>query len=151
MPGWYFCTRCKGARQGEAQDVPSEFLVRPDPGYLDFIKLCLEHDDSRDFRAFRAGLLLVVKFVGVSKIASETSLSRLTMYRMLSPEGNPRLSSLSCLFRALGIYLWVVDKEFIKARTRLVRPKDELRIPVSIPSRRLGLGHRRKPRLLAHE
>lgn len=91
---------------------------------VDFLKLCLEWDDSVNLKAFKAGLLCVVKARGVTAIAEATKMSRLSLYRMLSPKGNPRLSSLTALLRELKCHLWIVDDDFIQRREKVVRPKD---------------------------
>ncbi len=93
--------------------------------YTDFLKLCLEFDDSTDLRKFRKGLLTVVKAIGATKAAEKTRISRMTLYRMLSKGGNPRLSSLVGLMKSLGISLWIVDQDFMKRRSLDPRPKDQ--------------------------
>lgn len=92
--------------------------------FRDFLKMCLEHDTSKDLSHFRRGLLEVVKAVGVTKLSQKVGLSRLSLYRMLAKGGNPRLDSLLALFKALGVHLWLVDEEFKRARQKVVRPKD---------------------------
>jgi probable addiction module antidote protein len=92
--------------------------------YRDFLKMCLEHDTSKDLSHFRRGLSEVVKSVGVTKLSQKVGLSRLSLYRMLAKGGNPRLDSLLALFKALGVHLWLVDGDFKKARQKVVRPKD---------------------------
>lgn len=95
------------------------------PGvYKDFLKHCLEQDKSKNLRQFKKGLKLVVQAIGVTKVADATGLSRLSLYRMLSKDGNPRFDSLLRLFRFLNIHLWIVDDEFMKATQKVVRPKD---------------------------
>ena len=109
--------------------------------YVDFIKLCLEYDFQQNQKDFKRGLFLVVQAVGVSVVAKKSGLSRLTLYRMLSPSGNPRFSSLMKIFRLLDLHLWIVDKEFISNRKRLVRPKDEPKqYKLGSGNRRLGRG-----------
>jgi probable addiction module antidote protein len=44
---------------------------------------------------------------GVSKLAKEAELNATTLYRTLSPKGNPELKSLTALLRALGMQLTV--------------------------------------------
>jgi len=111
------------------------------PGvYKDFLKHCLEQDKSKDLRHFRKGLRLVVQSKGVTTVADATGLSRLSLYRMLSKEGNPRLDSLLALFRYLGIHMWTVDDDFMKATQKLVRPKDIVQNKLPIKTYRdLGL------------
>ena len=43
----------------------------------------------------------------MSKVAEASRLNRVSMYRMLSGEGNPRLTSLTSLLTALGLKLKV--------------------------------------------
>jgi probable addiction module antidote protein len=47
---------------------------------------------------------------GLRALADETTLNRENLYDMLSQEGNPRLSSLSTIFNALGLQLAVTKK-----------------------------------------
>ncbi|MBI3799015.1 MAG: addiction module antidote protein [Deltaproteobacteria bacterium] len=46
-------------------------------------------------------------FGGVAKLAKEAELNATTLYRTLSPKGNPELKSLTALLRALGMQLAV--------------------------------------------
>jgi len=46
-------------------------------------------------------------FGGVSKLAAEANLNVNTLYRTLSPKGNPELKSLRALLRAMGMQLTV--------------------------------------------
>lgn len=110
-----------------------EYLMHylADPAiYTDFLKLCLEFDDSKELREFRKGLLTVVKAIGATKAADRTQISRMTLYRMLAKGGNPRLSSLVGLIKSLGINLWIVDQDFMKRRSLSPRPKDQ---PLAAP------------------
>ncbi len=58
-----------------------------------------------------AVLLLALRDVaevqGIKKVAAEANLNRENIYRMLSDQGNPRLSSFFALLEALGIGLQV--------------------------------------------
>lgn len=102
-----------------------ERLAKPPVSTL-FLKHCLEWDDTPKLTQFRRGLLLVAQARGVSHVAQEVGISRVTLYRMLGPSGNPRLHSLIPLLKHLGVRLWVVEEDFIVRRTRLKRPKNEL-------------------------
>jgi probable addiction module antidote protein len=44
---------------------------------------------------------------GLGKLATETSLAREALYRMLSAQGNPQLSSLEKILQVLGLRLAV--------------------------------------------
>ena len=118
-------------------------LIHPDI-YLDFLKHCLEWDDSRHTDVFRKGLLLTIRAIGASQVAKATGVSRVTLYRMLSKNGNPRLSSLAAVFHYLGLRLWVVDDDFIQRRTHLKRPKDE---EAPTPLRNHSVKYKGRPKL----
>ena len=89
-----------------------------------FLKLCLEYDDTLSLRNFRSGLLWIVRAIGPARFSKMSGLHRVSLYRMLSPKGNPRLEGLMRVLKALRINVWVVDRDFIERRTRFVRPKD---------------------------
>ncbi len=65
----------------------------------------LETDDAGDFMA--ALRLIAEARGGVTKIAEVTGLNRETLYRTLSKNGNPQLSSLLPILRATGLRLSV--------------------------------------------
>lgn len=48
---------------------------------------------------------------GISGVAEKSELGRESMYKMLSPRGNPKLSSLNALFHGLGLKLEVTPEE----------------------------------------
>ena len=128
-----------GQKAGRSFTKPELRAAIAEPAvYVDFLKHCIEHDTSRDLLQLRKGLLQVARSVGVSRLSEQTGLSRLSLYRMLSRNGNPRLDSLLSLLRALRVHLWLVDETFVKTRQRLVRPKD-------IESARAGPKRIRKP------
>jgi probable addiction module antidote protein len=54
--------------------------------------------------------------MNVTQIAAKIGLSRVSLYRMLSKDGNPRLQNLVSLFHVLGLRLWTVEKEFVRKR-----------------------------------
>ena len=115
-------------------------LLQSPSVYKDFLKHCLEQDKSRNLRHFRKGLKLVIQSIGVTRVSEATGLSRLSIYRMLSKEGNPRLDSLLSLFRFLKIHFWIVDDDFMRATQKVVRPKDIQQIELPTKTYRdLGL------------
>ncbi len=116
--------RRKKASRTYSKDKLLVMLARPGISTY-FLKLCLEWDDSSGLTKFRRGLLLCVQARGATRIAQKIGVSRVTLYRMLGPAGNPRLSSLIPLLRHLGVRLWVVDDEFIARRGRAYRPKEQ--------------------------
>jgi len=72
----------------------------------------------------RKGLLLAIQALGPSKVARYLKVNRVSVYRMLSPQGNPSLRYIVRLLDALGLRLWAVDADFISRREVLERPKD---------------------------
>lgn len=91
---------------------------------IDYKKWLLEQLKDLDFAAGyitesieegEAAFLLAVRDVveaqgGVSSLSKNTSLNREGLYDMLSEKGNPRLSSLSTVFEALGLQIAVTKK-----------------------------------------
>ncbi|OGQ35911.1 MAG: putative addiction module antidote protein [Deltaproteobacteria bacterium RIFCSPHIGHO2_12_FULL_43_9] len=64
--------------------------------------------DENELDLFLMALRNVAEAKGMSKVARETHLNRENLYRMLSSNGNPQLSSLTTLLDALGFQL-VID------------------------------------------
>ena len=55
-------------------------------------------------------------FGGVSKLAEYAELNATTLYRTLSPKGNPELKSLTALLKAMGMRLAVQPLEALNTR-----------------------------------
>lgn len=81
-------------------------LYRSDPAFaLEVINGILENGDQ-------AELLIVLRqlaqaFGGVQTVAEQAQLNPTQLYRTLSPKGNPALSSLSAILKAMGLRLAV--------------------------------------------
>jgi probable addiction module antidote protein len=73
-----------------------------------YLDAALEDEDSR---VFLLALRDVAEARGISRVAAEADLNRESLYRMLSEEGNPRLSSLEALLHAFGLRLAVEVRE----------------------------------------
>lgn len=79
---------------------------RKDPAFAaEYLNSVLEDGDQKE-------LMLVLRRMakalgGVSKLAKEAELNVNTLYRTLSPKGNPELKSLRALLRAMGMQLTV--------------------------------------------
>jgi probable addiction module antidote protein len=69
-----------------------------------YLDAALEEEDSR---VFLLALRDVAEARGIGRVATEADLNRESLYRMLSEEGNPRLSSLEALLHAFGLRLAV--------------------------------------------
>ena len=72
-----------------------------------YLNAALE-DGSREM--FLMALRDVADATGMLSLAKKSALNRESMYRMLSANGNPQLSSLSALLKTLGLRL-AVDVE----------------------------------------
>lgn len=91
---------------------------------LPFLQFCMEFDDTASLVRFRKGLFLSIQAIGMTKVAKDAQIHRVTLYRMLTPGGNPGLESLMRILRALGHRIWVLDDEFFWRRSKVVRPKN---------------------------
>lgn len=63
--------------------------------------------DSGDPKIIAAGLGDVARAKGMTELAAKSGLSRESLYRALSDEGNPRLDTLLKVLEALGVKLTV--------------------------------------------
>ena len=79
---------------------------RNDPAFAaEYLNTVLEEGDQEE-------LLLALRYIakafgGVSKLAEATALNATSLYRTLSPKGNPELKSLTGLLKAMGMRLAV--------------------------------------------
>jgi len=81
--------------------------------YGPFLKLCVEHDESETLQTLRQGILLVVQGMGMARASRATGISRMTLYRMLSKDGNPELRNFVKILHFIGMQPWVVGEGFI--------------------------------------
>ncbi len=66
--------------------------------------------EDGDEKVFLLALRDIAEARGISNVAAKTNLNRENTYRILSEQGNPRLSSLWSLLDALGLKLLVESK-----------------------------------------
>jgi probable addiction module antidote protein len=91
------------SRSHEAATVES---FRKDPAFAaEYLNSILEDGDQEE-------LMLALRrmseaFGGVQKLAEEAELNANSLYRTLSPKGNPELKSLRAVLRAMGMQLTV--------------------------------------------
>jgi probable addiction module antidote protein len=82
-----------------------------------YLKAALESLDDPDDRA--AGLLalrtVAEAYGGLGAVAAEAGISRETLYRTLSPRGNPTLKTLLAVLRTVGLRLSVEAEQRIPA------------------------------------
>jgi|SRR5579863_117522 probable addiction module antidote protein len=93
---------------------------------IECLKLALESLDDPDERG---GSLLMLRalseaYGGLAKVAKEAGISRESLYRSLSPKGNPTMKTLIAVITSMGLRLSVVEKEAVakkRAKTRASR------------------------------
>jgi probable addiction module antidote protein len=97
--------KSKSAPSRSHEDATVESF-RKDPSFAaEYLNSVLEDGDQEE-------LMLALRrmskaFGGVTKLAKEAELNLNTLYRTLSPKGNPELKSLRALLRAMGMQLTV--------------------------------------------
>jgi len=72
---------------------------------VEYLKAALE-DDSEP-RVLLIALRRVVRARGIARIAKAAGIERESLYRALSKRGNPRLSTLAAVTKAVGLRLTV--------------------------------------------
>ena len=93
---------------------------------VEYLKAALE---SLDDPANRGASLLMLRalaeaYGGLGTIAAQAGLSRESLYRSLSPKGNPTLKTLIAVINTMGLRLSVVEERPVKkkrVRTRAAR------------------------------
>jgi probable addiction module antidote protein len=80
--------------------------LRKDPEFAaQYLKAALEDEDEP--RVLLIALRHVTQARGIAKVAKAAGIERETLYRALSVRGNPRLSTLVAVTRAIGLRLTV--------------------------------------------
>ena len=79
---------------------------RDDPRFAaEYLNAVLEDGDQEELML--ALRYMAKAFGGVPKLAEEADLNATTLYRTLSPKGNPELKSLNALLKAMGLRIAV--------------------------------------------
>lgn len=88
---------------------------------VEYLKAALESlEDPEE----RGGSLLMLRalaeaYGGLAKVAAEAGISRESLYRSLSPKGNPTMKTLIAVITSMGLRLSVVEKDAVaKKRPR---------------------------------
>jgi probable addiction module antidote protein len=80
--------------------------LRGNPRFaVEYLKAALEEDSEP--RVLLVALRRVVQARGIAKIAKTAGVERESLYRALSTRGNPRLSTLAAVTKAVGLRLTV--------------------------------------------
>lgn len=77
---------------------------------MEYLNASLEDSEDGADERFLMALRHVAKAHGMSSIAEKSGMARQAMYRALSENGNPELSSLKAVLDALGLRLAVEKK-----------------------------------------
>ncbi len=84
--------------------------LRKDPDFAaEYLKAALEEEDEP--RVLLIALRHVAQAQGIAKVAKTAGVERESLYRALSVHGNPRLSTLVAVTRAIGLRLTVEAAE----------------------------------------
>lgn len=84
---------------------------------VEYLKVAMESLDNPDDRA--AGLLalrtVAEAYGGLGAVAAEAGISRESLYRALSPKGNPTLRTLLAVLKTVGLRLSVESDNHVHA------------------------------------
>lgn len=84
---------------------------------VEYLKVAMESLDNPDERA--AGLLalrtVAEAYGGLRAVSAEAGISRESLYRALSPKGNPTLKTLLAVLKAVGMKLSVEPEQHVAA------------------------------------
>jgi probable addiction module antidote protein len=92
--------------KSRAHDEAKIESFRNDPEYAaEYLNAVLEDGDQEEL--LETLRYMAQAFGGVAQIAEEADLNATTLYRTLSPKGNPELKSLTAILKAMGMRLAV--------------------------------------------
>src|ERR1039458_5524714 len=85
---------------------------------VEYLKAAMEALDNPEERA--GGLIMLraaaEAYGGLGAVAAQAGISRESLYRSLSPKGNPTLKTLIAVLKTLGLRLSVIPAEQVHAR-----------------------------------
>jgi probable addiction module antidote protein len=80
--------------------------LRDDPEFAaEYLKAAMEEADEP--KVLLIALRQIARARGIAKVAKAARIERESLYRALSPRGNPRLTTLMAVAKALGLTLTV--------------------------------------------
>jgi probable addiction module antidote protein len=87
---------------------------------VEYLKAALESLDNPEERGASLLMLraLAEAYGGLGSVAAAAGISRESLYRTLSPKGNPTLKTLVAVLAAVGLRLSVTEKKPAKAARR---------------------------------
>ena len=74
----------------------------------EYLKAAIDEDDPR---ILLAALRTVVEVRGMAKVAEAARIPRESLYRALSQRGNPRLSTLLAIIKAVGFRIALLERK----------------------------------------
>jgi len=88
-------------------------LLRADPAFADeYLQAALAQADEEGGReALLSALRHVAEAQGMAQIAERAGIQRESLYRALSPKGNPTLKTLVAILEAAGLRLAITRRE----------------------------------------
>ena len=88
-------------------------LLRADHAFADeYLQAALAHDDEEGGReALLSALRHVAEAQGMAQIAERAGIQRESLYRALSPKGNPTLKTLVAVLEAAGLRLAITRRD----------------------------------------
>ncbi len=108
-------SKIKGATSHHAAEIAE--LQADRELAVEYLKVAMESLDNPDDRG--AGLLalrtVAEAFGGLGTVAAEAGISRESLYRALSPKGNPTLKTLLAILKTVGLRLSVEPEPKIHA------------------------------------
>ena len=88
-------------------------LLQDDPGFADeYLRAAMEQADQEGGReALLAALRHVAEAQGMAQVAERAGIQRESLYRALSPKGNPTLKTLIAVLEAAGLRLAITRRD----------------------------------------
>ncbi len=85
-----------------ADIMQKDFKRNPEEAYAYLKNALKEYEKDRNEALLLLALRRVAEAVGVKKISEKTGLTRQSIYKALSAQGNPTLKTLDAILKALG-------------------------------------------------
>ena len=85
---------------------------------VEYLRAALESLSDPEDRGVSLLMLRAVAeaYGGMAKVAAQAGISRESLYRSLSPKGNPTFKTLTAIVNAMGLRLSVVEKKQVKKK-----------------------------------
>lgn len=94
------------AGRSRTHDEATIESFRKDPAFAaEYLNAILEDGDQAELMV--ALRYMAQAFGGVAELADQSNLNATTLYRTLSPQGNPELRSLKAILKAMGMRIAV--------------------------------------------